>query len=561
MNRSQFYKSLPLRPNSKTVRLLDLDALPSQMKHEPFPLSGRLRVASLSTSPTFIALSYVWGTFDDGRQSIVCNGLRVPLTSNCFNALCAIRRRYGGVTLWVDFICINQYDYVERGCQVALMREIYGAASQVVIWLGDTSAHSREGLEELRQLFSSKSPHQTADSIFGRDPSHGLKDILSRPWWRRMWVVQEAAVAKKLTFLSGCSILEMPHGSDDLSTLSEALQAARTLPGKENPNVNSNFLDQVLELVQRQLDKTGQLTAKLTHLVHTHLLRECSDPRDRVFALLGLSREQDAAINPADYALTTEEVTIRLLCNSARDIEFHSTLPAISVRSSEMPDNDAWQLERICKSLVGRNRRNRVFRASHDSVVDIKWSYIQDMPMRPEVPGIIADSISHGDLIALEELNPSQLPSEYGLFFRSRLDPRHTKRWRHNTTRKGRFAIIPKAGCEDDKVCIFMGFPLPFLLRGNEDRTFNVLGECYVEGMMWSELVHIPEMDTKFDDNFLIWGHDSHQRRRRNAFSFSSRYNPANGFIDYVRVANGLKLENIVLADWISPSSQFDMEI
>jgi hypothetical protein len=37
---------------------------------------------------------------------------------------------------WVDAICISQQDIIERGCQVALMGEIYSQAAQTMIWLG-----------------------------------------------------------------------------------------------------------------------------------------------------------------------------------------------------------------------------------------------------------------------------------------------------------------------------------------------------------------------------------------------------------------------------------------
>jgi len=41
-----------------------------------------------------------------------------------------------GIPLWIDALCINQEDYLERNNQVLLMGEIYRCAAGVISWLG-----------------------------------------------------------------------------------------------------------------------------------------------------------------------------------------------------------------------------------------------------------------------------------------------------------------------------------------------------------------------------------------------------------------------------------------
>jgi hypothetical protein len=47
--------------------------------------------------------------------------------------------------LWIDGVCINQTDILERNRQVQLMGEIYSRASCVLIWLGDVGISPNEG--------------------------------------------------------------------------------------------------------------------------------------------------------------------------------------------------------------------------------------------------------------------------------------------------------------------------------------------------------------------------------------------------------------------------------
>jgi len=149
---SALYSRLPLQSDSWTIRLLDLDPVPGRMEREKIPLTGKLRVASLSASPKFNALSYVWGNSGHSREIIMCNGVAIPLTSNCFNALHTICRIYGSVTIWVDSICINQEDNVEKSSQLALMSYIYTWAQAVYIWLGEGTRQTDRAIEDLMDI-------------------------------------------------------------------------------------------------------------------------------------------------------------------------------------------------------------------------------------------------------------------------------------------------------------------------------------------------------------------------------------------------------------------------
>src|SRR6266536_990785 len=81
------------------------------------------------------ALSYAWGppTFS---ERIFIDNEYLPVTANLLAALKSLaedKPRF----LWIDAICINQTDLVEKSTQIPLMTEIYRSAKQVIVWLGE----------------------------------------------------------------------------------------------------------------------------------------------------------------------------------------------------------------------------------------------------------------------------------------------------------------------------------------------------------------------------------------------------------------------------------------
>jgi hypothetical protein len=135
---------------------------------------GFVTVADLTDAPPHDALSYVWGT-NLCAEPVTCNGVTTIVTQQLADALKRLRHYLGlesvvpwssdhpllsrknawkgfarnrherrekydahdqEVLLWVDALCINQEDAVERANQVKMMGKIYGRARRVTVWLG-----------------------------------------------------------------------------------------------------------------------------------------------------------------------------------------------------------------------------------------------------------------------------------------------------------------------------------------------------------------------------------------------------------------------------------------
>lgn len=112
------YPYTPLRGSSKdTFRLLML--MPATDKNSPIKCT--LVQDLIENEPPYEALSYVWGT---GISEIQVNKRKFPATKNLEAALRALRLQKSVRVLWVDAICINQHDPLEKQMQVQMMAQV-----------------------------------------------------------------------------------------------------------------------------------------------------------------------------------------------------------------------------------------------------------------------------------------------------------------------------------------------------------------------------------------------------------------------------------------------------
>lgn len=142
-----------------------------------------------------------------------------------FETLPTPRSRY----LWIDQISINQEDLDERSAQIPLMNRIFASAVYVFGWLGDLDTLGLNGVIEILtrgRYWVSDNPHSTRVSYESMGNAHRelyvLTALLSRQWFRRAWVCQEAIFARRLYLWSGTFFLDWWILYSALQTVSEA---------------------------------------------------------------------------------------------------------------------------------------------------------------------------------------------------------------------------------------------------------------------------------------------------------------------------------------------------
>lgn len=114
-------------------------------------ISTQLKCERLEVKPHYEALSYEWKSPAVDR-TIRCNQQALTITGGLAAALKRLRSTSQGRWLWVDAICIDQRDVLERNQQVAMMRDIYMKAETVLIWLGEDGPHSAEAIQMIQNL-------------------------------------------------------------------------------------------------------------------------------------------------------------------------------------------------------------------------------------------------------------------------------------------------------------------------------------------------------------------------------------------------------------------------
>ncbi|KAJ3453392.1 hypothetical protein MRS44_017639 [Fusarium solani] len=186
------YAQVPLDAAHRGIRLIKL--YPGIMTE---PIVGDLEAACLdSPEPCdYTALSYAWGdsTF---LQPISVNGRLFGITPNLHAALKYIRSPTEPMVLWVDSMCIDQGSTSEMSKQVPMMRDIYQLSKRVIAWLGEADSAGGHAMDYIASsVWEQESP-----------PGHlqlALDSLFSRPYWTRVWVVQEVAAAKDVTLMYG----------------------------------------------------------------------------------------------------------------------------------------------------------------------------------------------------------------------------------------------------------------------------------------------------------------------------------------------------------------------
>lgn len=271
----------------------------------------------------------------------------LSVTKNLGLALRYLRQEKSGRMLWIDALCINQKDAVEKTAEVQRMDWIYANASPIVVWLGgyhnatpedacpiatlqadEICEHRRQiqlafdhvgSLSGWRLLFE-WSTHRSETTRFD-EFRKGFLEIASRGWWGRLWVVQEAALATGMVqiqlgyntcefekFGSAQYSLARTYGKDHtlqdtirpcghmLATIRDFRYCSFHDRGNPIAKLMSKFLMRTVGVVFKDADEgVAQFQEQPFHeklsrtLMRTAGHFECRDDRDRLYAVLGIA--------------------------------------------------------------------------------------------------------------------------------------------------------------------------------------------------------------------------------------------------------------------------------
>lgn len=264
------------------------------------------------------ALSYTWGS-NDKPHSIEINGRSLNVTKSLLKALQHLRQKNEDRILWIDAICIDQNDLKERGHQVQQMPAIYENARQVVIWLGVATPETDLVFSYMRKLerhsfhytckdwapaddrwkFLWSSVTLSMKRVDGGNMSRQravFNGLLARPWFQRVWIPQEVAKARRAKVMCGNR------------TVSSRIFAVMSTLLQIKPDRHQQA---VLDIMPDSLRKYSWWYYKrdLCTLLSKFCRAKASDPRDMIYALLGISSDAyDLDEFRPDYSKSLEDV-------------------------------------------------------------------------------------------------------------------------------------------------------------------------------------------------------------------------------------------------------------
>ncbi|KAI9857986.1 MAG: hypothetical protein M1813_007956 [Trichoglossum hirsutum] len=292
------------------------------------PLRGRIihsshtgKGDSQGWSIPYEALSYCWGRYCDRDLRLVVNDrYSLRIMPDLDVALRHLRSTYKRKYLWIDVICINQDDVQEKSVQVALMVDIYARAEVVNVWLGPSKQESPMGMEVLNYFAQSTVNDRAPWDCMPRGAFFaGLEYVLNQPWFSRIWVVQEAAVSRRTVVMCGKDSFEWTNDPIRVRKLMRRIKFAAISPQWERAGLSQIDLKKFLDLldlqmrhIERERNQNFRRPPDILDVAFDMRHRKSTDPRDKIFALMGLVDQSNRVIFRPDYSLPVEEMFQKL---------------------------------------------------------------------------------------------------------------------------------------------------------------------------------------------------------------------------------------------------------
>lgn len=270
----------------------------------------------------------------------------------------AVRYSHNERVLWVDAVCINQTDDSEKSHQVTMMSEIYSYTQRCLAWLGDfeedaiqsSDASVIAGKSDTQHLTSQQNSQNFStpkvrlpkaevqrafdmiDKMASRDEDghftidegdpppgwvkmvecevNALLLLMDLDWWKRIWTVQETILPPRLVLI--CGGLEREDAINDIATKNVGSHGVSF-----NCCSDLGRMGQSVRLLLAELSFKiiGPRQFRASDILHVHIVhfrtRQCCDPRDKVFALVGLTYPTMQQM--VNYTWTKREVYIRFI--------------------------------------------------------------------------------------------------------------------------------------------------------------------------------------------------------------------------------------------------------
>ena len=340
-----------------------LDHTSSNLNFRPFMLPSAQRFSRSSRDQQYHALSYVWGSelkpcalfccpvqYAPGQSIELVPPTVIPITASLDSILRTFRENmpYAAEYLWIDAVCINQENLAERESQVLAMGDIYSRAKTTFVCLGEDDNDAAEAFQcvrKIQQIYGAfQYIHTLQQSLaeVGHRPwllkkNHvgfiaekswrSFERLLSRPWFSRVWVFQEAVLSPEIRLLYNKSTLSWEELSEACQLVEDfqiAIETSRGQPlhlpvvtmndanswklTRDDPGISPTPMS-FIDMPNKWADEIYGFIP-LDRLLMMMRGAQASDARDKVYALLSISSGFKRHLLTPDYSVNFQECYI-----------------------------------------------------------------------------------------------------------------------------------------------------------------------------------------------------------------------------------------------------------
>lgn len=507
------------------IRLVEL--LPGGLND---PLRCKILHVSLDENPKYEAVSYVWGqpttTSTSPTLTVEPGRGHIRVTNNCNRVLRILRDYIRKRTLWIDAVCINQDSDAteERNHQVGLMGDIYRQAACVLIYPRgpkDDLHCDLTGLEE---------------SLKVRPDNWEVLHVLRMEWFRRTWVLQEAYLARKAIIVLDAGLQRIYISFDKF--ILESKRGLRYLSLKDS------YWPAILDIRKGLLGQTasseGICHSRLLDLLIATRNLDATDPRDKIFALLGIAFQGTNSGYTIDYSQTTAQIYVAYaltMLHQRSDLKLLSACNG-SPLLDHCDDRDYWETKALLPTWVPDWRRrvysNAIWGHSHraisatsssgfqataptqpaDTIHDLKLRVkgcvdgtvhrvgpvLRGCPQVSQVAEFFGEGLATAKLPRLPYIWSSD-PLEDGAPCHLFTEEAQGTEWLEDLdcllygrkafkTDNGYYGLGPYQASDGDLLCSLAGYLTPVLLRKvpefvpDSGNCYMLVGDCYVHGLV-----------------------------------------------------------------------------
>ena len=267
----------------------------------------------------YIAISYACGD-PQKTEKILCAPNTfiavTPAAATCLSNIASGVECY----FWMDTLCIDQSNDVEKAQQIRLMSDIFANAKMTMGWLGPPSEEQAMPVEFIYELQDKvkasivrRQPLGVQD--FSNTPSEeekwaALALFLENPFFQRAWIIQEIVLSEQFILTDGSHVIAWDVMAEVVFMIQGTGLTTYLMGNQEGKNLAvSQGVAGIVASHMIRLRRREKRPHSLIECISQCRYLRATDPRDKVFALIAMASDgSDPAFEPRYGNVTPEEV-------------------------------------------------------------------------------------------------------------------------------------------------------------------------------------------------------------------------------------------------------------